>query len=132
MSIVRYVFISLTLLLLLASCRIFYSPSAPSAPSAKVTPSVPRPSDTPASSEFSEMLSLVNAARAQGGECGNISFPPSNPLRYDTVLERVAQKHSEDMQAANELGHVSPVGGFTILRARGCVTASTAKATVGK
>jgi uncharacterized protein YkwD len=107
MSTVRYIFTSLTLLLLLASCRIFYSPSAPSA---KATPIAPRPSDTPASSEFSEMLSLVNAARAQGGVCGSVSFPPSNALRYDAVLERVAQKHSEDMAAANVLGHVTPRG----------------------
>jgi uncharacterized protein YkwD len=99
----------LVLMFLLSSCRIFYAPASPS--TARATPaSAPRPSDTPASSEFSEMLSLVNEARARGGVCGNVSFAPSSPLRYDAVLERVAQKHSEDMNAAHELGHVSPVG----------------------
>ncbi len=93
----------------LASCRIFYRP-APEPSLARVP--APRPSDIPASSDFSEMLNLVNAARARGGVCGNVSFPSSSPLRYDAVLERVAQKHSEDMSAANELGHVSPVGGI--------------------
>ena len=91
----------------LASCRIF---SRPSPEPTSVGMTSPRPSDTPASSEFSEMLVLVNAARARGGTCGTISFPASSPLRYDGVLERAAQKHSADMNAANELGHVSPAG----------------------
>jgi uncharacterized protein YkwD len=108
MSTVSRLFVTLTLLVLLSSCRIFYAPPRPS--EARATSSAPRPSDTPASNEFSEMLSLVNAARAKGGACGNIPFPPSGSLRYDAVLERVAQKHSEDMNAANVLGHVTPQG----------------------
>lgn len=56
------------------------------------------------------MLELVNQARRQGGICGNIRFPPSSPLHYDATLERAAQKHSADMQAASEMSHVSPVG----------------------
>jgi uncharacterized protein YkwD len=99
-------FLGFLLICSLASCRVFYRPS----PERLGSTPVPRPSDTPASSEFSEMLTLVNGARAKGGVCGNISFSVSSPLRYDAVLERVAQKHSEDMNAANELGHVSPVG----------------------
>jgi uncharacterized protein YkwD len=91
----------------LTSCRLFYRFSSESTSTRAVAP---RPSDIPVSSEFSEMLTLVNAARARGGVCGNVSFRASRALRYDSVLERVAQKHSEDMNAANELGHISPVG----------------------
>jgi uncharacterized protein YkwD len=108
MSTLRYVSLGLILMLLLSSCRIFYA--APSTPNPSPKATAPRPSDTPATSEFSEMLSLVNNARARGGVCGNVAYPASSPLRYDAVLERVAQKHSEDMNAANEMGHVSPVG----------------------
>jgi uncharacterized protein YkwD len=97
------------LIISLTSCRVFYRP-APENTSPFTTPRATRPSDVPASDEFSEMLMLVNTARAKGGMCGNVSFPASSPLRYDAVLELVAQKHSEDMNAANELGHVSPVG----------------------
>jgi uncharacterized protein YkwD len=102
-------FLGFLLICSLTSCRLFYRPAPAPTSVTQATPA-PRPSDAPANSEFSEMLTLVNAARARGGVCGNISFPASSPLRYDAVLERVAQKHSEDMNAANELGHVSPVG----------------------
>jgi uncharacterized protein YkwD len=107
MSIFVRLTFSLILLTALASCRLF-APAEPRAPRAVSSP--PRPSDPPATSEFSEMLSLVNAARARGGVCGTVAFPASSPLRYDALLEQAAQKHSEDMNAANELGHVSPVG----------------------
>ncbi len=104
--------IGLLLISSLTSCRLFYrtetvvyrTPSSPAAP--------PRPSDTPAISEAAEMLTLVNEARARGGVCGSVFYPASGPLRYDAVLERTATKHSEDMNAANEMGHVSPVGGI--------------------
>ncbi|MGL4608498.1 MAG: CAP domain-containing protein [Trueperaceae bacterium] len=72
--------------------------------------SAQRPSDTPATGKHAEMLTLVNAARVRGGVCGTVAFSPSQPLRYDAVLERTARKHSEDMNAANVLGHVSPTG----------------------
>jgi uncharacterized protein YkwD len=102
------------LFLSLTACRLFYRPESEVVvyriPTTSRAIPTPRPSDTPASSEFSEMLMLVNAVRARGGTCGNVSYPASSPLRYDGVLERVAQKHSADMNAANELGHVSPVG----------------------
>jgi uncharacterized protein YkwD len=106
----RYFLISVMFVMGLTSCRLFYAPASSSGSGTTTSPSAPRPSDTPASAEFAEMLSLVNDARARGGVCGSVSFPSSSPLRYDAVLERVARKHSEDMNAANELGHVSPVG----------------------
>lgn len=110
-------FAVLIMIFSLSSCRIFSRPEpevvvyrVPETPSA--TPAPPRPSDTPAIAEAAEMLVLVNEARARGGVCGNVSYPASSPLRYDAVLERAARKHSEDMNAANEMGHVSPVGGI--------------------
>jgi uncharacterized protein YkwD len=99
------------IIMMLSSCRLF-TPARPQQPQAVSGPTPPRPSDTPAIAESTQMLVLVNEARALGGVCGNVSFPASAPLRYDGVLERAAQKHSEDMNAANELGHVSPVGGI--------------------
>lgn len=111
-NVLRFTFVFLVITSL-ASCRLFYRPAPePIATSTTKPASAPRPSDTPAIAEFSEMLVLVNEARARGGVCGNISFPASSPLRYDALLERAAQKHSEDMNAANELGHLSPAGGI--------------------
>jgi uncharacterized protein YkwD len=107
-SVLRLLLIFL-LLLALSSCRIFYRSESVNTRSFPVNVS-PRPSDTPASAEAAEMLTLVNEARARGGVCGTVSYPVSSSLRYDAVLERTARKHSEDMNAANELGHVSPVG----------------------
>jgi uncharacterized protein YkwD len=108
---------ALLFILLLASCSIFYRPErevvvyrVPESP--RTTPVPPRPSDTPALAEAAEMLTLVNEARARGGVCGSVSYPASSPLRYDAVLERAARKHSEDMNAAMEMGHISPVGGI--------------------
>jgi uncharacterized protein YkwD len=97
----------------LASCRLFYRPMPETVVTRAPTPTIaPRPSDTPATEEFADMLRLVNEARARGGVCGSVSYLASSPLRYDVLLERAAQKHSEDMNAANEMGHVSPVGGI--------------------
>jgi uncharacterized protein YkwD len=109
------------LVFLLASCRVFYRPSSSAAPNE--SPKVVRPSDAPGSSQAAEVFALVNAARANGGVCGNIAFPPTPALRYDAVLERAAQYHSEDMQAANAMSHVTPVGAIhypagSILRER--------------
>lgn len=101
--------LGLLFIVTLSSCRLF-APARPPQPVSR--PTTPRPSDTPTLTESAQMLALVNEARARGGVCGNVSFPVSGPLRYDAVLERAATKHSEDMNAANELGHVSPVGGI--------------------
>jgi uncharacterized protein YkwD len=98
----------LLIVFLLASCRVFYRPAASTAP--RTSPKALKPSDVPNSSQAAEVLLFVNAARAKGGVCGNSYYPPSNAVRYDATLERAAQKHSEDMQAANVMSHVTPTG----------------------
>ena len=107
MSKLKYLVTFLLIVLLLSSCGVFYRPAA-SVPS--TSPKALKPSDAPNSSQAAEVLLFVNTARAKGGVCGHTYYSPSNALRYDLILERVAQKHSEDMQAANVMSHITPTG----------------------
>jgi uncharacterized protein YkwD len=94
------------LILSLASCRTYYQAYT-------AEPVYRQPTrvsnDTPGSEEASQVYAYVNLARAQGGVCGNTYFPPTPTLYYDATLERVAIKHSQDMQAANQMAHITPV-----------------------
>ena len=56
------------------------------------------------------MYSYVNLARSKGGVCGNTYFSPTPSLYYDAFLEHIALKHSQDMQAANQMTHITPTG----------------------
>lgn len=76
---------------------------------------VPTGSTTPADpdivdSKLEQVLTLVNEARAAGAICGEESYPPASALSYDAALSVPAQKHSEDMAAAGEMSHDTPVG----------------------
>jgi uncharacterized protein YkwD len=60
-----------------------------------------------------ELLALINDVRATGTTCkqgGDHFMPPVDPLREDALLNRAAQWHAEDMAAADELSHDTPVG----------------------
>lgn len=52
-----------------------------------------------------ELLSRINAARAQARRCGGRSFAPAPPLRLDTRLGEAAARHAEDMLAHDFFDH---------------------------
>lgn len=58
-----------------------------------------------------EVLALVNAARAKGGDCGSQgAFAPTDPLTTEPRLRCAARKHSQDMAERNYFDHVNPEG----------------------
>lgn len=56
------------------------------------------------------MLRLVNVARAAGGNCGGVAYPPAAALSWNTLLGNSAQAHASDMAAKNYFEHTSPDG----------------------
>jgi uncharacterized protein YkwD len=57
-----------------------------------------------------DLLAAVNAARAAGGRCGGLRFPPAPPIGFDPALRCAARLHSLDMIARAYLGQVDPDG----------------------
>ncbi len=63
-------------------------------------------------SEFErEVLSLVNAQRAQGGQCADLSFDPSGELTMNAELRCAARVHSLDMVENDYFAHEDLDGG---------------------
>ncbi|WP_027251142.1 CAP domain-containing protein [Photobacterium halotolerans] len=52
-----------------------------------------------------EMLAAVNAARAQGQDCGGTWMPAVAPLTWDATLEQTAFLHSSDMANYDYFSH---------------------------
>ncbi|KKC99566.1 CAP domain-containing protein [Photobacterium halotolerans] len=52
-----------------------------------------------------EMLTAVNAARAQGQTCGSTWMPAVGPLTWDATLEHTAYLHSSDMANYDYFSH---------------------------
>lgn len=58
-----------------------------------------------------QVLALINAARAEGADCGSMgSFEPAPALTMDVRLHCAARKHSQDMAERNYFDHVNPDG----------------------
>lgn len=78
------------------------------------TPSTNQPSsDKPSvnlSQELQTLLTLVNEARAVERSCGTETFKATTALSLNAKLSMAAQKHSEDMELAGKLDHVTPAG----------------------
>ncbi|WP_164473442.1 CAP domain-containing protein [Deinococcus psychrotolerans] len=70
----------------------------------------PAPAPTPTSGFTSEVLRLVNVARAAGGSCGGVAYPPAAALSWNTLLAGAAQAHAADMATKNYFDHTSPDG----------------------
>ena len=68
--------------------------------------------DTPAPtpSDTLKMLSAINAVRAQGRNCGSITYPAVPALKWNALLERTALLHSQDMANRNYFDHTNPEG----------------------
>lgn len=58
----------------------------------------------------------LNDLRAEGGQCGQLVFPPAPPVYLDPALRCVARLHSQDMVAREYLGEVDPDGLGTAFR----------------
>jgi uncharacterized protein YkwD len=75
---------------------------------------VAQPTNTPSTVNLSRDLqtlqTLVNEARAVERSCGAETFKAATPLTLNTKLSTAAQKHSEDMELAGKLDHVTPEG----------------------
>jgi uncharacterized protein YkwD len=57
-----------------------------------------------------QLLSLVNAARAQARRCGSRSMPASGPVRLNARLDAAAAGHAADMARRDYFAHVDPEG----------------------
>ena len=51
------------------------------------------------------LLSMVNEIRAKGCNCGDTFMAPAPPIRWNSLLERAAYLHSEDMLENNYFSH---------------------------
>lgn len=56
------------------------------------------------------MRKLVNQARAQGRQCGEVFYPPAPPISWDSDLDDAAERHSEDMAEHNFFSHTGSDG----------------------
>lgn len=58
----------------------------------------------------SQMLALVNAARAEARTCGDKPMPAAGPVRWNAVLEQAALGHSRDMAEHDYFSHTARDG----------------------
>ncbi len=56
------------------------------------------------------VFDLVNARRAQGGDCGGEQQPAAPPLRMHPVLRKLARDHAVDMATRGYFDHTNPDG----------------------
>lgn len=56
------------------------------------------------------LLQVINEARKKGCQCGDTWYPSVPPLTWNDVLEKAAQRHSNDMFQNKFFSHVSPDG----------------------
>lgn len=54
---------------------------------------------------WDEMLTAINAVRAEGAVCGSTAMPPAPPLVWDSRLEKAAARHSRDMAQNDHFDH---------------------------
>jgi uncharacterized protein YkwD len=66
-----------------------------------------------------EMVAQINAARAKGATCGNVTRKPSKPLAWSDLLGIASDIHSTDMAGNNFFDHNSPRTGSLRERIRG-------------
>jgi uncharacterized protein YkwD len=59
------------------------------------------------------MLDLINRARAEARNCGDMFFPAAPPLKWDDRVAAAALGHSTDMAGTNSFGHEGSDGSNT-------------------
>ncbi|MCV2353673.1 CAP domain-containing protein [Paucibacter sp. B2R-40] len=57
-----------------------------------------------------QVLSYLNAFRAQPRACGALSFAAAGPLRWEPRLEQVAQGYAAELAQGDQLNHVAANG----------------------
>ncbi len=57
-----------------------------------------------------QVLDLTNAARASARYCGTVYYVATTPLSYNTLLEKSASGHAQDMASKNYFSHESQDG----------------------
>ena len=89
-------------------------PTATPRPTATPSPSPTRPPMSPPGGPLndfqSEVLDLVNEARAQPRNCGNDFFPSAPPVTWDERIEDAASVHSIDMARNQNFSHTGTDG----------------------
>lgn len=68
------------------------------------------PNDPADRADRTELLRLVNEARAAGCNCGTTWFPPAAALTWNDTLETAAQNHCSDMARKNFFSHTGSDG----------------------
>lgn len=90
------------------------TPEGEDTPTRTPSPTPPQPqtpTPTPPTQGWqTDMLILVNQARATGYICGGAFHSPQLPLSIHPLLENAAQGHADDMLAFNHYGHTSVDG----------------------
>lgn len=64
----------------------------------------------PLSALESDVLTLTNAARAAGAQCGGVLMPPAPALAWSDQLASISLGHSTDMATRNFFDHLDPDG----------------------
>jgi len=86
-----------------------------SATAAATTTSTPSPPAVATDSDITcgianfqdDFITLVNAARATGAVCGNVTRDPGKPLVWSSQLAQASKIHSDEMAIENYFAHVS-------------------------
>ncbi len=88
------------------------SPLPTATPQPTTSPTMPpiSPPGGPLNQFQSEVLDLVNAARAQGRNCGSDFFPAASPVGWDQRIENAALLHSDDMAMNQNFSHTGTNG----------------------
>jgi uncharacterized protein YkwD len=68
--------------------------------------------DAPANPDKAKLLDLLNEFRSDRQTCGGQSIGPVGSITWNDTLALVAKQHSLDMDANDQLNHVSTDGSF--------------------
>ena len=68
------------------------------------------PAPTPEAEPWQDMLTAVNAVRAEARTCGGEHLPAATPLAWSGRLEKAADAHSVDMATHDYFSHVGTDG----------------------
>jgi uncharacterized protein YkwD len=64
-----------------------------------------------------DLLVAINAARARGRQCGDVSLPPASAVAWNGALARAASRHASDMAVRNFFSHPGSDGSDVSQRA---------------
>ena len=117
----RYFLCAGLLVLFAASCNQVSSTPATSETGITTVPDEDSISPLATATINTQILTLVNQARATARKCGITSYAAAPALRLNTLLTNAAQLHSQDMASKNFFSHTGSNGSspFTRITAQG-------------